>query len=126
MNIVLITLQIIIALGIYNVWLVRSGRSTKYRGGAAKNIKEEFAVYGLPPWFTIVIGVVKVSLATLILIGVWIPALILPATAILGFLMLGAISMHIKVRDPFIKALPASLMALLSIAIVVLAYFVVG
>ena len=44
-------LQVVIALGLLNVWLIRANRSTGYRGGAAKNIKEEFAVYGLSEYF---------------------------------------------------------------------------
>ena len=40
--------QLIIALGILNVWLLRFNKATIYRGGSAKNMKEEFATYGLP------------------------------------------------------------------------------
>lgn len=43
-------IQLVIALGILNVWLLRFGKTTAWRGGAAKNMKEEFAVYGLPSW----------------------------------------------------------------------------
>ncbi len=43
--------QLIIALGILNVWLLRFNKATSYRGGAAKNMTEEFATYGLPVWF---------------------------------------------------------------------------
>ena len=43
-------LQLILALGIVNVWLLRSGRATAYRGGNASNLKSEFAAYGLPDW----------------------------------------------------------------------------
>jgi hypothetical protein len=35
--------QIIIALGIFNVWIIRYGKETNWRGGEAKNMKEEFA-----------------------------------------------------------------------------------
>jgi hypothetical protein len=35
-------------------------------------------------------------------------------------LMLGAVAMHVKVSDPWIKALPASLVLLMSIAILLL------
>ena len=34
-------LQIVIALGIFNVWLLRPGQSTGWRGGAARSMKEE-------------------------------------------------------------------------------------
>ncbi|NBW66916.1 DoxX family protein, partial [bacterium] len=41
-------LQVIVGLGLLNVWLIRAASATAYRGGAAKTIKEEFAAYGLP------------------------------------------------------------------------------
>ena len=43
--------QVIVGLGLLNVWLVRFNKSTEYRGGAAANMREEFATYGLPVWF---------------------------------------------------------------------------
>jgi hypothetical protein len=49
-------LQIIIALGLLNVWLVRSNKKSEYRGGSANNIKDEFKAYGLPSWFVYLIG----------------------------------------------------------------------
>ena len=52
-------IQVVIGLGIYNVWLLRFGRATAYRGGSAKNLREEFAVYGLPSWSVTVIGFLK-------------------------------------------------------------------
>ena len=51
MDTVVTVIQIVVALGIVNVWILRPGRSTGWRGGQAKNMKEEFAVYGLPAWF---------------------------------------------------------------------------
>ena len=66
-------LQIIIALGIVNVWLLRFGGATEWRGGSAQNMTEEFSVYGLPGWFMRVIGVLKISLAALLIVGVWVP-----------------------------------------------------
>ena len=43
-----IALQLIVAVGILNVWLLRSGRATPFRGGDARSLREEFAAYGLP------------------------------------------------------------------------------
>ena len=71
--------QMIVALSIYNVWLLRSRRATNWRGGEAKNMREEFAVYGLPGWFMGVVGFLKLTFATLLLAGVWVPALTKPA-----------------------------------------------
>ena len=112
-------LQILIAFGLLNVWLVRSGRATKYRGSGAQNIKEEFAVYGLPVWFMYTVGFLKISIAIILLISLFVSGLLatvgLGALLILAILMLGAISMHIKVKDPFIKTLPAIIMFVMSV-----------
>ena len=47
MDSMLIILQLIAALGIFNVWLLRASKSTPYRGRDASNLKEEFFAYGL-------------------------------------------------------------------------------
>ena len=113
-------LQIIIALGIFNVWLLRYGKSTGWRGGDATNMKEEFAVYGLPPWFMGVIGGLKILLAIALIVGIWVPALTNPAALGMAALMLGAIAMHFKVGDPPKRSLPAFTMLVLSLLVVAL------
>lgn len=107
MDIATKVIQVVIALGIYNVWLVRFGKSTNWRGGTAQNLKEEFAVYGLPPWSVAVVGFLKLLCATLLVAGLWFPALTRPAALGLAVLMLGAVAMHFKVRDPLRRSLPA-------------------
>jgi hypothetical protein len=113
-------LQVVIALGIVNVWILRSGKSTNWRGGAAKSMREEFAVYGLPAWFMALIGALKCILAALLVAGIWIPVLTMPAALAMAFLMLGAVSMHIRVKDSPKKSLPAFTMLVLSLLVVFL------
>ena len=120
MEILRIALQLIVALGILNVWLLRAGQPTAFRGGDAKTLREEFASYGLPFWFMIVIGVLKVGIALLLIIAIWIPRLAAPAAIALGVLMLGALAMHLKVHDPMKKSLPALAVLAMCIAIVLL------
>jgi len=103
----LIVLQLTVALGILNVWLLRAGRATPFRGGAAKTLREEFAAYGLPFWFMCVVGVLKVGLALVLLAALWLHPAAQPAAIGLGLLMLGAFVMHLKVKDPVKKALPS-------------------
>jgi hypothetical protein len=110
-------IQLVVALGLLNVWLLRSKKATAYRGGTAKTLREEFAVYGLPGWFCDVVGFLKITSALALLAGFWIPSLILPAAALIVVLMLGAVSMHAKVRDPIVKTLPAAAMLLMSLLI---------
>jgi len=100
-------IQLIIALGILNVWLLRFGKTTAWRGGAAKNMKEEFAIYGLPSWAVGLVGTLKVLCAAGLIVGVWAPVLVKPAAGLLALLMVGAVAMHIKVKDPLAKSVPA-------------------
>lgn len=110
-------LQAAVALGLLNVWLLRFNKKTGYRGGDATNLVEEFAVYGLPAWFCYLVGALKVGAAIALLLGVIFPQLILPASCLISVLMIGAVAMHMKVKDPIKKALPASAMLLMSAVI---------
>ncbi|MHC4846769.1 MAG: DoxX family protein [Planctomycetota bacterium] len=114
----ILAIQVIIALGIFNVWFFRFGKATAWRGGKATNMKEEFAAYGLPPWFVGFIGSLKLLCAVGLLVGIWIPALVQPAAATLAALMLGAVLMHVKVSDPPLRSLPAFLMLLGCVTVV--------
>lgn len=107
--------QIVIASGIFNVWLMRFNRATTYRGGSAGNMREEFAAYGLPVGFMWLIGGLKIALAIGLVAGIWVRALVIPSAVGMGLLMIGAIAMHLKVKDPAIKSLPAVCMLALSI-----------
>lgn len=107
MEYLLNALQLIVAGGILNVWVLRSGKATPFRGGDAKSLREEFAAYGLPFWFMCVVGVLKVGLALALIAALWIDHVAQPAAIGLGLLMLGAFVMHLKVNDPIKKALPS-------------------
>lgn len=111
-------LQIIIALGLINVWILRFNKSTAYRGRGAGNMRQEFAAYGLPAWFMYMVGAAKLVIAGLLVVGLWIPTVVVPAVLVLGVLMLGAIAMHVKVRDSFKRTAPA--IAMLAMVVVVL------
>lgn len=125
MNTILLAtiLQVLIALGIFNVWLVRSNKQTKYRGGSASNMKEEFEVYGLPEWFMHVVGFLKITSALLLIVGIFMPFIVPYIALLMAGLMVGAISMHIKVKDPFVKAIPAILMFVMSFSLFAITYY---
>jgi uncharacterized membrane protein YphA (DoxX/SURF4 family) len=120
MESIVLASRIVIALGLLNVWLLRAGKPTDWRGGDARNMKEEFAAYGLPEWFLWVVGFFKISLAILLLVGIWIPSVTKPAATGIALLMLGAVSMHLKVRDPIKKSLPAFSLLVLSLVVILL------
>lgn len=117
METVVIILQVIIALGIFNVWLLRFGKSSGWRGGDASNMKEEFAVYGLPAWFVYVVGGLKLLAAVLLVVGIWYPPVVMPAALTVAVLMLGAVAMHAKVGDPPKRSLPAFTLLVLSLIV---------
>ena len=120
MEYLIIALKLIVALGILNVWLLRSGKATAYRGRDAKTLREEFATYGLPFGVMCVIGVLKVGLALALLVSLWMPSLAQPAAICMGVLMLGAFVMHLKVKDPISKALPSLAVLAMCVAIALL------
>ena len=92
---------------ILNVWFNRFDKDTGYRGGDAKNMREEFEEYGLSENTMYIVGAIKVSLAGLLLAGHAAPRVVRPASIGLAAMMLGAIGMHVKVGDPVKRYLPA-------------------
>ncbi len=100
-------LQLIIAIGLINVWLFRFNKATKYRGANAKNMEEEFAAYGLPIWLMYVVGASKVSIALMLIISFWVEELLVYNLIALAVLMIAAVFMHVKVKDPIKKSYPA-------------------
>lgn len=120
MEYVIIALKLLVGLSILNVWLVRSKKSTDWRGGDANNIVEEFKNYGLPIWFMYTVGTAKVGLALLLIASIFYPQFEAFAAYGIAFLMLGAVSMHIKISDPLKKSFPAFTFLVLSLMIALL------
>lgn len=113
-------LQIVAGLGILNVWLLRFHKTTPYRGGSAQNMKEEFAHYGLPVAAVYLVGFFKIAAALGLLVGLMVDSLVLPAALLLAALMAGALLMHLKVKDPAKKSMPAFSLLVISLLIAVL------
>lgn len=107
--------QTLAALGILNVWIVRFNKETEFRGGDAKNLPEEFEVYGLPRWMVYATGAAKISLALALLVGLRERRLTRPAASALAALMLGAVTMHLKAGDGPKKFFPAATILTLSV-----------
>lgn len=113
-------LQMVVGLGLLNVWVVRARSATAYRGGAATSLRSEFAVYGLPPAVFYVVGGLKLSAALLLIAGVFVELPVAVGAAIVAALMVGAVGMHVKVGDAARKSVPAMSMLAMSVAIVLL------
>ena len=109
-------LSVFVGLTIINVWLFRASRSTSFRGGNATNLLEEFTVYGLEDYF-LIIGVIKVSLAIVLILSLYFSKLRLFASLGISIMMLVAVYMHMSVGDELIKSLPASSLLISSLLI---------
>ncbi|NND62347.1 MAG: DoxX family protein [Flavobacteriaceae bacterium] len=117
MDYVIIALKVIVALSLFNVWLLQKNKPTKWRGGNAQNIVEEFEVYGLPKWMCYLVGTLKVGLAILLLLSIQFPEFEMIAALGLAGLLLGSIVMHLKISDPLFKSFPAALFLAMCLAI---------
>ena len=120
MQIIEIIIKVAIALTLLNVWTLRVNKRTPYRGGSSVNMKEEFKSYGLPSWFMYVVGFLKISSAILLLLSIHFVELEFPVSVLIGVLMLGAFTMHIKVRDQFYKSIPAAILLLLIVMVILI------
>jgi hypothetical protein len=88
--------QVIIALSIGYVWIFRFD-----------NIVKEFKQYGLSDLTRTMVGATKISLATLLIAGIWYPSLVLIPALIMAFLMISAQYFHFKVSNSFQKHAPS-------------------
>ena len=119
---ILALLKLTVGLGLLNVWLLRAGWTTGYRGGDAQTLREEFEVYGLPDFMFYLVGGLKVVAGVVLVMSLWmdqIPAQL--AAGIVAALMLGALAMHVKVSDPMKRSIPGALVLSMCAAILVLA-----
>jgi hypothetical protein len=112
-----IIFQLIVGLGILNVWLLRFNKKTTYRGGEAANMKDEFKAYGLSENLVYIVGFIKVSLALMLLAGIWLKMLVDPAAIGMAVMMLGAITMHLKIKDSLKQTLPAIILLVICLII---------
>jgi hypothetical protein len=116
MHFISLVLQLTIACVIFSVWLIRPNWNTAYRAGNATNIKEEFAVYGLPDWSVYVIGATKIALAIALIAGFWKSELVAPAAISMAILMMGAVICHLRIKeDSLSRAMPATMMLAMSL-----------
>lgn len=114
MDLALTLTQVLLAVAMIDVWLLRYDKPLRARGGDAQTMVEEFRLYGLPDWFRNVVRALKLGCAALLIVGLWLDQAALVGGATLVFLMGGAVAMHVKVRDPWLKAVPATFFLLLS------------
>tara|TARA_B100000795_G_scaffold172319_1_gene129955 strand:- start:963 stop:1325 length:363 start_codon:yes stop_codon:yes gene_type:complete len=117
---IIIALKIIVSLSLLNVWLVNYNKPSRWRGGSAKTILQEFKTYGLSSWFCYVIGSLKVGFSLMLLSSIWFPILENIAAGALIIMLSGSIAMHIKIKDALMKSLPAFLFLVFCLVIIYL------
>ena len=106
-------LSFIVSIVVLSAWSFQLNRPSVFRGGTSSNMSEEFAAYGLTDSIMIIVGIFKVTLAILLLIGgLKFPKLIKPAAAGMALFMLGAVYFHVSIGDGIIPTLPSALMLL--------------
>ena len=118
---ILIVLKIIVGVSIINVWLIQPNKPSKWRGGDATTITEEFSVYGLSKTFYYIVFAVKVGLAILLLVSIKYDVFSLYSSIGLAALLGGSIAMHLKVKDALFKSFPAFLFMIMNLIIAYLA-----
>lgn len=104
-NLLLIS-QVIVAASVAFVWIFRFD-----------NVVKEFKEFGLNDLTRNFVGAAKISLATLLIVGIWFPPVVVLAAALMGFFMLSAQYFHFKIKNPLIKHLPSLLLLVLCLFI---------
>jgi hypothetical protein len=101
-----IVAQLTVALSIAYVWIFRFD-----------NIVKEFKQYGLNDLTRNIVGAAKMALSTLLVAGIWYPALILIPALLLAFLMVSAQYFHFRISNPWRKHVPSLLLLILCLFI---------
>ena len=96
--------QIFVALSVYYVWIFRY-----------HNVIAEFKQFGYSDIFRNFVGASKMSISTLLIVGVYYNKITLLASLGMAFFMFSAHIAHIKVKNPFKQRLPSLIFLLMSL-----------
>ena len=102
-------LQVLVASSIFFVWVVRYN-----------NIVKEFIDYRLPDWLRDLVGILKISFAMMLLVGIDSIKFAIFGAAGLAVLMGAALLTHIRVRNPVHKTFPS--FCLLTASVIILMF----
>jgi hypothetical protein len=83
------------------------------------NIVKEFKQFGLSDLTRSAVGATKIALSTLLIVGIWVPSLVLVSSIVMGLIMVAAQYFHFKISNPFMKHLPSLILLGLCIIIIV-------
>jgi hypothetical protein len=94
--------QVVVASSVYFVWIFRF-----------HNVVKEFEEFGLSDIVRNFVGACKVSIAALLIVGVWQSSYVFISSILMGLFMIAAQYFHFKVKNPFIKHLPSLVLLIL-------------
>jgi uncharacterized membrane protein YphA (DoxX/SURF4 family) len=106
-----ITLQVLVAASIFFVWVVRY-----------ENIIAEFKNYALPDWLRDFVGILKLTLALLLLIGIERKPFAVAGGLGIAALMACAFVTHLRVKNPPFKMAPCLSLLVVSLVIALINY----
>ena len=88
--------QLIVAISVIVVWVFRR-----------ENIIVEFKQYGISNNIREIVGALKISLATILILGIYHNEFLISSSLAMAFLMICAQYFHFKVKNPFNKFIPS-------------------
>lgn len=94
--------QLTLAISVAYVWVFRFD-----------NVVKEFKQFGLSDLIRSFVGAAKISLATLLIAGIWYSSLVLIPSVLMGLFMIAAQYFHFKIKNPVIKHLPSLFLLIL-------------
>lgn len=106
MNISIQFAQVVVAVSVLFVWTFRF-----------HNVLKEFSQFGLSDLTRNLVGAAKIALSTLLIVGIWYPAVVMVASFLMALLMVGAQFHHFQAKNPMIKRLPSLILMILSFLI---------
>ena len=96
--------QLTLSISVAYVWIFRFN-----------NVVEEFKKFGISDLTRNFVGVTKISLATLIVVGIWHSSLVFIPSVLMGLFMIAAQYFHFKIRNRFNKHLPSLILLILCV-----------
>jgi len=111
MHALTISLQALVAASVFFVWVVRYA-----------NIVQEFKQYGLPDWLRDLVGILKMTFALMLLIGIDRALFAVVGGIGIAILMGAAAVTHLRVKNPVFKMLPSLTLLVFSTAIALINY----
>lgn len=111
MNDLAIFLQSLVSASVFFVWVVRYD-----------NIVKEFKQFGYPDWLRDLVGILKLTLSVLLLIGISEKRFAVAGGIGIALLMVAAFITHLRVKNPPSKMMPSLSLMVLSILVAFLNY----